>query len=380
MNWMSKGMAAALIAVSGFCNAEAPRELLIAAANSPDFEKRRADYVCDGVNDEAEINLAIARLHYGGTLRLADGEYHIDSFKEEGNSAINFGYNDGRARVVRIKGTTENKGYNTRFGVTLLVTEKAIEAMKPDETYRVFYGCAKKPAPVGDFYTYTHLNNVNFENFYLYFANATKRLIGIDGRCFGSMELDLIGIYQQSYFRDRFMHIGAPDIPCDGTVGVYSVPTSNDEAARSRYNEVNVGGLYRGFVLDEVDHLVMTGCMAARCVYGYWFESGTPKTTTIINCCDEGNTYLPYFKGRGHVTMIDFNVERFNAKFIPSDCRGERPDHGAVEETPGAWQGSVSYTLQGGAFGLGNGGGFKPGRFWAEGSGKRFRTCDLNNK
>ena len=372
-------LARRLLADGQILEIDPPRKLLVAAANSPAYEKAKADYVCDGVNDESEINMAISRLVYGGTIRLADGEYHIDSFKEEGNSAINFGYNGGKARVIRIKGTTENKSYNTRYGVTLLVTKNAMGAMKADETYRVFYGCARKPEPVGDFYTYTHLNNVNFENFYLYFDNASKRLIGIDGRLFGSMDIDLVGIYQKSYFNDRFMHIGAPDIPCDGTVGVYSVPSSNDEMARCCYKNVNVGGLYRGFVFDGVDHLIMSVSGPCRCVYGYWFESGA-KTMTILNCCDEGNLYLPYFKGKGHVTMIDFNIERFNAKFIPTDCRGERSEHGAVEETPGAWQGSISYTLQGGAFGLGNGGGFQPGRFWAEGSGKRFKTRDLNNK
>ena len=202
--------------------------------------------------------------------------------------------------------------------------------------------------------------------------------VGIDGRHFGSMELDLIGIYQKSYFNDRFMHVGAPSIPCDGTVGVYSVPGSNDEMARGRYNEVNVGGLYRGFVMDEVDHLVMTGCAACRCVYGYWFEHGTPKTTTVINCCDEGNTHLPRFCGKGgHVTMLDFNIERFNAAFIPVDCKDASDAHGASEETPGSWKGFVSYTLQGAAFGLGTGN-FKPARFWEPGHGAGFQTIDLN--
>jgi len=369
--------AAFSLSVSLFAE-EAPRRLVIAAHNSPTFEKKIADYVCCGTNDERQINLAIERMKFGGTIRLADGDYMIDSFAKEGNSAILFGYNEGRARVISIEGTTENKGYNTRFGVTLHVTRAAMDAMRPDATYRVFCGCAKKPAPVGDFYTYTHLNNVNFKNLFIYFDNASKRLIGIDGRNFGSMELDLVGIFQKSYFNDRFMHVGAPSIPCDGTVGVYSVPGSNDEMARGRYNEVNVGGLYRGFVMDGVDHLVMSGCSAARCVYGYWFEQGTPKTTTLINCCDEGNTYLPRFRNRGHVTMIDFNIERFNAKFIPTDCRGESSEHGAVEDKPGSWKGSISYTFQGVAYGMCKSGAFDPGRFWAPGSGIGFVTRDLN--
>ena len=357
---------------------EPPAEVVVAAADSRAFEKQAADFVCTGRNDERVINGAIALLTRGGTVRLADGNYYVDAFESEDNSAIFFGYNEGDARVVTVRGTTENKGYNTRHGVTIHVTKAAMDRMDPEATYRVFYGAGRKPKAPGDFFTYTHVNNANFSNFFLFLDNASRRLVGIDGRHFGSMELDLIGIYQKSYFNDRFMHIGAPSIPCDGTVGVYSVPGSNDEMARGRYNEVNVGGLYRGFVMDEVDHLVMTGCAACRCVYGYWFERGTPKTTTVINCCDEGNTHLPRFCGKGgHVTMLDFNIERFNAAFIPVDCKDASDAHGASEETPGSWKGFISYTLQGTAFGLGTGN-WNPARFWEPGHGAGFRTVDLN--
>ena len=360
---------------------EPPTEVVVAASNARDFEKRAADFVCTGKNDERVINAALSLLTRGGTLRLADGDYYIDSFENEGNSAVYAGYNNGNARAITVTGTTENKSYNTRFGVTLHVTKGAMDAMKSGETYRVFFGASRKPEAKGDFFTYTHVNNMVFRNFYIYFDNASKNLIGIDGRNYGSMELDLIGIFQKDYFHSRFMHEGAPSIPCDGTVGVYSVPSSNDEMARNRYNEVNVGGLYRGFVFEGVDHLVMTGCSTARCVYGYWFVWGTPKTLTLINCCDEGNTYLPYFGKKGHVTMIDFNIERFNAKFIPTDCRGASGEHGAREEIPGSWRGFISYTLQGAAYGLAAEGGwnaYAPGRFWRKGDGKNIKTVDLN--
>lgn len=356
---------------------------VIAPAGASPDARAVADFVCTGTNDERVINAAIAELTRGGTVQLLDGDYYVDAFDQEGHSAICLGFNNGNARTITLKGTTENKSYNTRFGVTIHVTKRAMDGMTPGVTYRVFFGAAEKPPARGDFFTYTHVNNANFSNFYLFFDNASRNLIGFDGRNFGSMELDLVGIYQKSYFDDRFLHIGAPSIPCDGTVGVYSVPGNNDEMARGRYNEVNVGGLYRGFVMDGVDHLVMTGCCAARCVYGYWFEKGSPKTMTMINCCDEGNTHLPFFRRRpeaesighvtmGHVTMIDFNIERFNAKFIPVDCTGRPAGQCATEETPGLWRGFISYTLQGGAFGFG-------GRdFWTPGHGTGFRTERLD--
>ena len=362
------------LAAAAFAEEEPPTEIVVAAANSRSFEKKAADLVCTGTNDEAVVNAAIARLKFGGTVRLADGDYFLDSCTNEGNSAIIFGYNDGLTRVVTVKGTTEGKVYGAYRGATLHVTKRAMGAMATNGVYRVFFGAGKIPEGRGDTYTYTHVNNVNFTNFRILFHDASKPLIGIDGRHFGSMELDLVGIYTARYFPDRYEHL-KPATPAKGSIGVYSLPGSNDESARNRYNEVNVGGLHTGFVFDEVDHLVMTGCMAARCVYGYWFERGSPKTLTMINC-DEGCAHLPHFRGRGHLTAIDFNIERFNAAFIPDDPEGN-DECAATEETPGGWRGYISYTLQGAAYGLGSGN-FKPGRFWREGHGRNIKTIDLN--
>ena len=47
------------------------------------------------------------------------------------------------------------------------------------------------------------------------------------------------------------------------------------------------------------------------------------KTLTLVNSCDEGNAHLPLFRGKGQISMIDFNIERFNAAFIPDDPDGE---------------------------------------------------------
>ena len=90
-------------------------KITVAAANSSFKDKERADLVCSGRNDEAVINRAIALLTRGGTVQLLDGDYFIEDFSNEGNSAVCIGYNDGNARVVNITGDTENKSYNTSF-------------------------------------------------------------------------------------------------------------------------------------------------------------------------------------------------------------------------------------------------------------------------
>lgn len=49
----------------------------VAASNSSDEEKALADYVCDGQNDEREINCALLTAARGGTVELCKGVYYI---------------------------------------------------------------------------------------------------------------------------------------------------------------------------------------------------------------------------------------------------------------------------------------------------------------
>ncbi|MBP5511305.1 MAG: hypothetical protein J6Z49_10340 [Kiritimatiellae bacterium] len=367
-------IAAAAIAVAGHSQAEiadrpgSPATARVAAANSSSADKSAADFVCTGTNDEAVLTRAIETLTRGGTLKLADGDYYIDAFPYEGNTAVFFGYNNGVARTINVVGGTENKSYNTRLGVGIHVTEAAMTAMGTNGAYRVFCGTKKKPKAPGAFFTYTFVNNVNFRDIYILFHDASKPVRGIDGSCFGNMHLDMVGVYTERYFKDRFLH-EKPASPARGSVGVVSCRSSNDEASRIGYDFVNVGGLYTGFLFQGADHLVLKACVAARCCYGYRTIGKAWKTMTWINCCDEGNTHLPLFGGSGHLTAIDFNLERFNAAYIP-----ESPDGGgtaAREVKPGSWRGYISYTMQGNAFNL--------KRFWAEGSGIEFRTVNLNH-
>ena len=58
-------------------------QLIVAASNSSTHDKALADYVCDGVDDAYEINLAIDRVKTRlGTVVLCDGDYYIDRFTD----------------------------------------------------------------------------------------------------------------------------------------------------------------------------------------------------------------------------------------------------------------------------------------------------------
>jgi len=340
----------------------------IAAANSSEANRSAADFVCKGTGDELVITQAIALLETGGTIQLLDGDYNIDSFPFEGHSAIYFGYNNGNARSINFIGDTHNKSYNTHFGAVIHVTERALNTIQPGETYRVFYGTGQKPDAPGVFFKFTFINNVNFSDFFLFFFDASRPLIGIDCSHFGGSLLRRVGVFTEKYFYDRFMHV-KPATPTKDCIGILSNASSCDEMAPMRYDTLDTGGLYAGFVFRGVDHLVVNTCNAARCCYGFVFYEGL-KTLTMLNCSDEGNTHMPRFYGTGHLTSIDFNVERFNSDYIPEDPEGDT-HWMADEEIPGGWHGFISYTLQGKAY--------CNRTFWAPGSGINVETVNLNH-
>ncbi|MCM2465665.1 hypothetical protein DIC75_04950 [Methanoculleus sp. CWC-02] len=53
-----------------------PATLTVAANDSTELSKNQADYVCDGVDDQAEIQAALAALPDGGTVVLTEGTFN----------------------------------------------------------------------------------------------------------------------------------------------------------------------------------------------------------------------------------------------------------------------------------------------------------------
>ena len=55
---------------------ESPVTLTVAASDSTELSKTQADYVCDGVDDQVEIQAALAALPEGGMVVLSDGTFN----------------------------------------------------------------------------------------------------------------------------------------------------------------------------------------------------------------------------------------------------------------------------------------------------------------
>lgn len=123
----------------------------------------------------------------------------------------------------------------------------------------------------------------------------------------------------------------------------------------------------------------MMNCAACRCVYGFYFENGTPKASlTLISCIDEGCVHLPYFGGSGHITALSFAVERFDYRYYPDDPDGNTEFY-AQEATAGNWIGTIEYTIQGWSSADGRTLTGTDQHFWKSGQGRKIRTRNLNS-
>ncbi len=86
------------------------KPIVIAAANSLPADKACADAVCTGARDELVLSGQIALLTRGGTLLLLDGDYYIDGFPFEDNTAVYFG-----SGYLKLTGVFAESFFNDRY-------------------------------------------------------------------------------------------------------------------------------------------------------------------------------------------------------------------------------------------------------------------------
>ena len=120
-----------------------PATLTVAANDSTELSKNQADYVCDGVNDQAEIQAALAALPEGGMVVLTEGTFNCagviapaagTTLSGQGPDATNLVFTqDGRISVDKENVTldgfhVEGSGYSSGVKWLGVVTVRASHA------------------------------------------------------------------------------------------------------------------------------------------------------------------------------------------------------------------------------------------------------------
>ena len=126
-----------------------PATLTVAASDSTELSKNQADYVCDGVDDQAEIQAALAALPEGGTVVLSEGTFNCagviappagTTLSGQGSDATFLVFTrDGRINVDREYVTLDGfhvkgSGYSSNVKWLGVVTVRASHAKLHDIT------------------------------------------------------------------------------------------------------------------------------------------------------------------------------------------------------------------------------------------------------
>lgn len=347
------------------------QDVIVASKDSNDFDKKRADYVCTGTNDEEIIQQAMDSIGQTGTCWLCSGNYYIDSFKEADDGgqpyAIRFRINGQSSN--KLKGysyPSRKNGTNNQFTncAILNVTQSCYDSLDNDTTYTLIRAECKNGAR-----SYPNVK-VNVSEIAFKLPDNKKNIIGIDGYYATSMNIE--NIFGNALYSDANMdkadtlHIGA-----ENCIGIRGMQGSNFGAG-NLWKSCFMWGFGTAYDCSG-EHLIIEDCGSRVCNKGWVFRSSQygagflVHPMTVINCCSELDFNYPYFANntnRQTINIIGFNVEHYPNHF-------ELGGNYATEEVQGQWRGTINYTIQdfGNITGDGNLKNTRSGRFWAEGNG-----------
>lgn len=343
---------------------------VVCAANSSEWDKLRADYICTGLHDEIVINEAINRVKKQiGTVELCDGDYYIDGFSDyllagKTEKVAICVKKDAIGVGVTLTGKSTGKPQNA----VLHVNESAFDGLN-DEAPSVISGGSSETGYVGGC-------GFNVRHLKIELPNTKHKCIAVN--------------YQHSYWGIidsctlTCLGFGQDNIPVEGLIGLRGWAGWSDGSIIGAY-DTYASGFRVAFQLGG-EHVICERLGARFCYTSYTFgeypldaHSGAQvHPITIINCCDEHQATLPKFfdsgnadsrnAGRCQVDFIGFNIEYY--PLITGT-----PIVGATEVTDGGWVGRIEYSVENNE---NNANVTIP--FWAEGHGKNFRTLNTAQK
>lgn len=359
---------------------------IVAAHNSSIADKALADYVCDGINDEVEINKAIEDMKMVcGVVKLCQGDFWIDEFKQYDiagrkeyigicvhrdtfSGSVIDNKNQGG---VTIQGTSSGRPQRTY----IRVRDTAFNNVPTNEQPSVIGGGTNKANPVGGGFGAGYAGGwgFNINNVMVSLTKRDRKFIAVNHQnCYWGMmkccELEIAGY-------------GENVVPIEGTVGHRGWAGWSDGSIIG-VEDTYANGFRVGYQVGGEHVLYLrVGTRFNYCAYTFGEYALNPNSgaqihnITLMECCDEHSQMLPQFYNAGYsdtpnsnarvgVTFIDFIIEYYPL------IKGQKIIN-AREHTPGAWCGRIDYTSENdeNTQSVTN-------KFWEDGHGKFFRTTN----
>nr|DAP41928.1 MAG TPA: hypothetical protein [Caudoviricetes sp.] len=334
----------------------------IASINASEEEKISANIVCDGVNDELDIQNAIDLLPSTGTVVLSSGDFYFDNsytFKDEINNSCVCGYPKYHNSNYFIRG----KGDRLGDGNTIIHVRNTVFGTGETSIFNNF---------IANFYADTgvfHFCGLNISDVNIECESGNKNGVVIDLAHSGHGVLHDIALSCTNTGLDYTKF----------TTGLVGIRGYNGYSTGhlNTMDRIAAEGFSTAFQLGG-EHVVGTN-MTARMNYigfsfgAYVYTFGTfDHSITLINCADEHSCKLPQFVGNGaafkdtpsrqEVDMISLNIEIVPEKFV---------DY-ASEKTPNSFCGRIEYTIGGVGENV-----TADWKFWKDGSGHLFNTRNM---
>lgn len=365
-----------------FAERKQPSTKIVAAYNSSIFDKQIADYVCDGVNDEVEIQKALNYFaDISGTVILCNGNYNIDSLYDTGNAELGkFGLYISKSSVnhsVIIKGMNHPnrvKTYGVGVSPTLRLSDAVYDALADDEKVTILGALPTNLANPSR--TYPNLN-LTIENLAINVKGNQKAIIMIDGTYCSNMRIDYFMCSPDSDQGTAYNGTGKDfkTTPNEGCIGIRTLLGQNFGTGYY-INNCFIWGMYVAYDIGG-EHLIAQNCGCRLCYYSFRFNGfGNPNLNahplTLINCCEESCKASMYFctgTKNQSVNIVDYNMEiRMNEGAWGRETL-------AIEETPGSFCGNLTFLANEEDYT--NRGSFA---FWEDGSGINILTRNLAHK
>lgn len=358
-------------------------DFVVAASNTPNDLKEKADAVCAGTNDEVVLQSALdgSRL-LGKKIKLLRGDYYLDAptktysssndtFLLANTSPIGGTYYPNSNSIV-VKG----ESWASDMRPTIHVSDAAYEALDDSTQYSML--------AVYDNTNYgghVEIKNVDFR-----YPWNQKKICGVDMYKYGGyarMHSVRVIAYTSGYDGHTVNISNPPAVAVEGCIGIRFIGQGPNGTYGSEITDTTVSGCNEGVCINT-EWTVCTHVATIFCVTGWVFgkyrytgtnsnfSSSATHPIVLICCGDERGVNLPYFyynSGLQEIEMIAFSIER-NALNTPGGVLGDY----AKEQTPGSFRGSISYCQGQGAGNNAN------ARFWEYGHGHNMRTINTSQK
>ena len=364
-------------------NKKPSNTIVIAASNSSDVDKARADLICTGTDDNKVIESAFS-LFAGevGTIYLCAGKYYVTSFTQDTDGTyvgIMIPSQGSNLKMVNFEGE-QFAGAATK-PAQFVVPQSVYDTLDGNANYSIFrHKFGTSGYNLGYSFTLRHLSIEIYSN--------QKKTIAIDCICTGQVTISDV----------RGTITTQPGVWGAGDSGLDPIPSLDcvffkglfgSAHANAKVDNASCTGYGIGFGIQG-EHILCENCGAINCVYGFAFNyfpdlshgSGVPGMYThpmmIINPLEEGCLNLPYFGNntlKQSIIITGYHNE-LRPKFF------NQGGNYATEKVAGTWYGHVDYVIQ--FFPDSHSHGNEPHvvdkPFWANGSGINMESQNYAQK